>query len=92
MLGRVFAIAMNTYREAVRARVLFGLLAAALAVSAYSLVVASMSIRWRLSLSTCSARSWVRRSSPTTTEEEQLSTWRADSVPQGDRVQPPAFA
>lgn len=45
MLGRVFAIAMNTYREAVRARVLFGLLAAALAVSAYSLVIASMSIR-----------------------------------------------
>ena len=45
MLGRVFAIAMNTYREAVRARVLFGLLAAALAVTAYSLVVATMSIR-----------------------------------------------
>lgn len=45
MLGRVFAIAMNTYREAVRARVLFGLLAAALAVTAYSLVIASMSIR-----------------------------------------------
>jgi Cu-processing system permease protein len=45
MLGRVFAITMNTYREAVRARVLFGLLAAALAVSAYSLVIASMSIR-----------------------------------------------
>ena len=45
MLGRVFAIAMNTYREAVRARVLFGLLAAALAVSAYSIIVASMSIR-----------------------------------------------
>ncbi|MBX3230180.1 MAG: hypothetical protein KIT84_24895 [Labilithrix sp.] len=45
MLGRVFAIAMNTYREAVRARVLFGLLAAALAVSAYSLVIATMSIR-----------------------------------------------
>jgi ABC-type transport system involved in multi-copper enzyme maturation permease subunit len=36
---------MNTYREAVRARVLFGLLAAALAASAYSLVIASMSIR-----------------------------------------------
>ncbi|HVJ93098.1 MAG TPA: hypothetical protein VM580_25030 [Labilithrix sp.] len=36
---------MNTYREAVRARVLFGLLAAALATSAYSLVIASMSIR-----------------------------------------------
>ncbi len=31
MLGRVFAIAMNTYREAVRARVLFGLLAASAA-------------------------------------------------------------
>lgn len=45
MIGRVFAIAMNTYREAVRARVLFGLLAAALAASAYSLVIASMSIR-----------------------------------------------
>ncbi len=45
MLGRVFAIAMNTYREAVRARVLFGLLAAALAASAYSLVIAAMSIR-----------------------------------------------
>ena len=45
MFGRVFAIAMNTYREAVRARVLFGLLAAALAVSAYSIVIASMSIK-----------------------------------------------
>ena len=45
MFGRVFAIAMNTYREAVRARVLFGLLAAALAASTYSLVIASMSIR-----------------------------------------------
>ena len=45
MLGRVFAIAMNTYREAVRARVLFGLMAAALAASAYSLVIASMSLR-----------------------------------------------
>ena len=45
MFGRVFAIAMNTYREAVRARVLFGLMAAALAASAYSLVIASMSLR-----------------------------------------------
>ncbi|MBX3211801.1 MAG: hypothetical protein KF850_07190 [Labilithrix sp.] len=45
MLGRVLAIAMNTYREAVRARVLFGLMAAALAASAYSLVIASMSVR-----------------------------------------------
>lgn len=45
MLGRVFAIAMNTYREAVRARVLLGLTGAALAASAYSLVIASMSLR-----------------------------------------------
>lgn len=45
MFGRVFAIAMNTYREAVRARVLFGLMAAAFSVSAYSLVIAAMSIR-----------------------------------------------
>jgi hypothetical protein len=45
MFGRVVAIAMNTYREAVRARILFGLLALALATSAYSLVIAAMSIR-----------------------------------------------
>jgi hypothetical protein len=45
MLGRTMAIAMNTYREAVRARVLFGLLALALATSAYSLVIAAMSVR-----------------------------------------------
>lgn len=45
MLGRVFAIAMNTYREAVRARVLFGLLALALGTSGYSLVIAAMSLR-----------------------------------------------
>jgi len=45
MIGRVSAIAMNTYREAVRARVLVGLLALALATSAYSLVIAAMSVR-----------------------------------------------
>ncbi|MBS2017043.1 MAG: hypothetical protein JST00_29415 [Deltaproteobacteria bacterium] len=45
MFGRIAAIAMNSYREAVRARVLFGLLAAALATSAYSLVIAAMSLR-----------------------------------------------
>lgn len=45
MLGRVFAIAANTYRENVRARVLFGLLALALGTSAYSLVIAAMSVR-----------------------------------------------
>lgn len=45
MIGRTLAIAMNTYREAVRARVLLGLLALAVGVSLYSLVIASMSIR-----------------------------------------------
>lgn len=45
MFGRVSAIAMNTYREAVRARILFGLLALALATSIYSLVIAAMSVR-----------------------------------------------
>ncbi len=45
MFGRISAIAMNTYREAVRARVLFGLLALALATTVYSLVVAAMSVR-----------------------------------------------
>lgn len=45
MFGRVSAIAMNTYREAVRARILIGLLALALATSAYSLVIAAMSVR-----------------------------------------------
>lgn len=45
MLGRILAIAMNTYREAVRARILFGLLAAALAAAGYSLVIAMMSLR-----------------------------------------------
>lgn len=45
MLARVLAVTLNTYREAVRARVLFGLLAVALATSAYSLVIASISLR-----------------------------------------------
>jgi ABC-type transport system involved in multi-copper enzyme maturation permease subunit len=39
MLVRVAAIALNTYREAVRARILFGLFALALATTGYSLVV-----------------------------------------------------
>ncbi len=42
---RVFAIAMNTYREAVRGRVLHALLAFALATTAYSLVVATLSLQ-----------------------------------------------
>ena len=44
MLARVFAIAMNTYREAVRARVLYGLFVLALGTTAYSLVVSKMSL------------------------------------------------
>ncbi|MFO0680243.1 MAG: hypothetical protein U0169_27215 [Polyangiaceae bacterium] len=44
MFGRVLAIAMNTYREAVRARILHGLIGLALAASIYSLVVATLSL------------------------------------------------
>jgi hypothetical protein len=43
MIARVVAIAMNTYREAVRARLLLGVFAVSLATCAYSLVVASLS-------------------------------------------------
>jgi hypothetical protein len=43
-IARVAVIALNTYREAVRARVLYGLLAVALATAAYSLVVATLSL------------------------------------------------
>jgi ABC-type transport system involved in multi-copper enzyme maturation permease subunit len=44
MITRVFAIAMNAYREAVRARVLYGLLAFALAACGYAVIVASLSL------------------------------------------------
>jgi ABC-type transport system involved in multi-copper enzyme maturation permease subunit len=44
MFARVLALALNTYREAVRARVLYGLLAAALATTGYSLVVGTLSL------------------------------------------------
>ena len=44
MLRRISAIAMNAYREAVRARVLYGLLAFALAACGYSVIVASLSL------------------------------------------------
>ncbi len=44
MLSRISAIALNTYREAVRARLLLGVFALSLATSAYSLVVASLSL------------------------------------------------
>lgn len=40
MLSRVFAVAMNTYREHVRARILIGLFVLALATCAYALFVA----------------------------------------------------
>ena len=41
---RIAAIALNAYREAVRARILYGLLGLALATCAYSLVVATLSL------------------------------------------------
>jgi hypothetical protein len=41
---RIVVIALNTYREAVRARVLYGLMAFALGTAAYSLVVATLSL------------------------------------------------
>jgi Cu-processing system permease protein len=44
MPARVLAIALNTYREAVRARLLLGVFALALATCAYSLIVASLSL------------------------------------------------
>jgi hypothetical protein len=44
MIARVIAIALNTYREAVRARLLLGLFAIALATCGYSLIVASLSL------------------------------------------------
>lgn len=48
MMGRILAVATNAYREAVRARVLFGLLAAALATSMYAVLVATLSLRQEL--------------------------------------------
>lgn len=44
MLARIFAIAMNAYREAVRARVLYGLFGLALGTAGFSLVIASLSL------------------------------------------------
>ncbi len=45
MLPRIGAISLNTYREAVRARVLHGLFALALATLGYSLVVGAFAVR-----------------------------------------------
>jgi ABC-type transport system involved in multi-copper enzyme maturation permease subunit len=44
MLVRVLSIALNTYREAVRARLLLAIFAVALGTCAYSLVVATLSL------------------------------------------------
>ena len=45
MLARIGIVAFNTYRESVRARVLHGLFALALATGGYSLVVGAFAIR-----------------------------------------------
>ncbi|HEY0463757.1 MAG TPA: hypothetical protein VGC79_06090 [Polyangiaceae bacterium] len=44
MLARVSVIALNTYREAVRARILHGLFGLALATAGYSLVVGAFAL------------------------------------------------
>jgi ABC-type transport system involved in multi-copper enzyme maturation permease subunit len=44
MLVRMLAIALNTYREAVRARLLLGIFALGLATCAYSFVIATLSL------------------------------------------------
>jgi Cu-processing system permease protein len=48
MLARVMVIALNTYREAVRARMLHGLFALALATTGYSLIVGAYTARNQL--------------------------------------------
>src|SRR5215216_7823155 len=48
MLTRVFVIAFNTYREAVRARILHGLFGLALATAGYALVVGAYASRSRM--------------------------------------------
>jgi ABC-type transport system involved in multi-copper enzyme maturation permease subunit len=48
MLARVFVIALNTYREAVRARILHGLFMLALATTGYSLIVGAYTAKNQL--------------------------------------------
>lgn len=48
MLARVLVVALNTYREAVRARILHGLFALALATTGYSLVVGAYTSKSQL--------------------------------------------
>ncbi|AKT36100.1 ABC transporter permease [Chondromyces crocatus] len=45
MLDRVFAIALNTYRESLRARILIGLTVVAFAVAFYSIIVGAFTLR-----------------------------------------------
>lgn len=45
MFGRVLAVALNTYRESVRARILLGLAGVAFAVALYSLVVGAFTLK-----------------------------------------------
>jgi Cu-processing system permease protein len=45
MLGRVLAIALNTYRESVRARILLGLAGVAFAVAFYALIVGAYTLK-----------------------------------------------
>ena len=45
ILGRVGAIALNTYRESVRARILLGLAGVAFAVAFYSIIVGAFTLR-----------------------------------------------
>src|SRR5271170_1157913 len=45
MLDRVVAIALNTYRESLRARILLGLAGVSFAVAFYSIVVGSYTLR-----------------------------------------------
>ena len=44
MIGRVYAVAINTFREAVRDRVLYGVLGAATAVLLFTLALAELSL------------------------------------------------
>lgn len=45
MFGRVIAIALNTYRESVRARILIGLASVAFGVALYSLIVGAFTLK-----------------------------------------------
>jgi hypothetical protein len=44
MVGRIYAIALNTFREAIRQRVMYGILVVALGLNLFSLVLGQMSL------------------------------------------------